>query len=68
MDPQRMERWMSASTVARIIEGIVPVVARLIENALTKGEDRAAAWERMADVAKLRASAQRKLNERRKHA
>lgn len=66
MDPQRLERWMSASTVARVVEGLVPVVARLIENALTKGEDRAAAWERMADVAKLRASAQKKLDARRK--
>lgn len=52
-------------TVARIVEGIVPVIARLIENALTQGEDRAAAWERIADVAKLRASAQAKLNARR---
>lgn len=51
--------------VETFIEKTIPVVARLIENALTKGEDRAAAWERLADVAKLRASAQRKLNARR---
>lgn len=50
--------------VERVVEGIVPVVARLIENALAKGEDRAAAWERMADVAKLRASTQRALDKR----
>lgn len=51
--------------VAKVIETIVPVVARLIENGLSAGEDRAEAWERMADVARLRASAQRTLDARR---
>lgn len=51
--------------VEKVVGGVVLVVARLIENALTKGEDRAAAWERLADVAKLRASAQKRLNARR---
>jgi len=51
--------------VEKVIESLVPVIVRIIENGLASGEHRAEAWKLVADIAKLRASAQRKLNERR---
>lgn len=55
---------VEAVLIEKAVDAALPVVVRLIENALTSSTDQGKAYELLGDRLKLRASAQARLDAR----